>query len=387
MSAAATLYENAPVGYAMRIRSFPTLLQALGLLVWLGICATTVLQAEWTERLAVWAVASVSFALAFWRNASRARAAPVEMLVQAVAVVVMVGLLCNGFEGFLLVLLAAQLGLWGRMPYGALWVTLEALAIGVAIGIHWSPRSALLLVPPYFGFGLLMFAATRLLREEAETRANLATVNDELTRAQAEVKRATRLDERLRIAQNLHDSLGHHLTALSLNLEAAAHSSPGAAAPAIRTAQDLARTSLSEIRTLVQEAKEDRAIDLERELQQLAQDLPRPRLHVTCAVPLAGLEPEVARILLQSVQEVTTNSIRHGAASNLWIEIERRTSDVALLARDDGRGTNIIQPGFGLAGIRRRVEALGGSVRLGSTAGQGFEVQLQVPCTVAVLPT
>ncbi len=91
--------------------------------------------------------------------------------MQAVAVVVMVGLLCNGFEGFLLVLLAAQIGLWGRMPYGALWVSLEALAIGVAIGIHWSPRAALLLVPPYFGFGLLMFAATRLLREEAETRA------------------------------------------------------------------------------------------------------------------------------------------------------------------------------------------------------------------------
>jgi signal transduction histidine kinase len=93
----------------------------------------------------------------------------------------------------------------------------------------------------------------------------------------------------------------------------------------------------------------------------------------------------VARILLQSVQEVTTNSIRHGAASNLWIEIHRRSSGVALLARDDGRGTNIIQPGFGLAGIRRRVEALGGSVKLGSTAGQGFEVQLHVPSTTEVL--
>jgi len=369
----------------MGVRSFPTLLRALGVLVWLGICATTVLQAEWTERLAIWAVASVSFVLAFWRNASRARAAPVELVVQAVAVVVMVGLLCNGFEGFLLVLLAAQIGLWGRMPYGALWVSLEALGIGVAIGIHWSPRAALLLVPPYFGFGLLMFAATRLLREEAETRADLAVANDELTRAQVEVKRATRLDERLRIAQNLHDSLGHHLTALSLNLEAAAHSGGLAASSAIRTAQDLARTSLSEIRTLVQEAKEDRAIDLERELQQLAQDLPRPRLHVTCAVPLSGLEPEVARILLQSVQEVTTNAIRHGAASNLWIAIERRAADVVLLARDDGRGTNVIQPGFGLAGIKRRVEALGGDVKLGSTVGQGFEVQLHVPCAAVAL--
>ncbi len=227
----------------MRIRSFPTLLRVLGVLVWLGICSTTVLQAEWTERLAVWAVASVSFIVAFWRNASRARAAPVESPRAGGRSRGDGRALCNGFEGFLLVLMAAQLGLWGARHYGALWVSLEALAIGVAIGIHWSPRSALLLVPPYFGFGLLMFAATRSLREEAETRANLATVNDELTRAQAEVKRATRLDERLRIAQNLHDSLGHHLTALSLNLEAAAHSGPAAASSAIRTAQDLARTS------------------------------------------------------------------------------------------------------------------------------------------------
>src|SRR5690349_22095710 len=116
MSAGATLNKNAPgagsrarssgrlrLGKPMGIRSFPTLLRALGVLVWLGISATTVLQAEWAQRLAVWAVASVSFALAFWLNASRARAAPVELLVQAVAVVVMVGLLCNGFEGFLLV--------------------------------------------------------------------------------------------------------------------------------------------------------------------------------------------------------------------------------------------------------------------------------------------
>src|SRR3954454_17251832 len=122
MSACVTADENARVRQALP--SFPLILQVLGLVVWSGICATTVLQAEWTQRLAVWAVASISFALAFWRNASRAQAAPVELLVQAVAIVVMVGLLCNGFEGFLLVLMAAQLGLWGRIPYGAMWVSL-----------------------------------------------------------------------------------------------------------------------------------------------------------------------------------------------------------------------------------------------------------------------
>src|SRR3569833_1875629 len=102
MMAAAALVKKDSGRQAMRVRSCPMVLKVLGLLVWFGICATTVLQAEWTQLLAVWTVASVSFALAFWRNASRARAATLELLVQAVAVVIMVGLLYNGFEGFLL---------------------------------------------------------------------------------------------------------------------------------------------------------------------------------------------------------------------------------------------------------------------------------------------
>jgi signal transduction histidine kinase len=229
----------------------------------------------------------------------------------------------------------------------------------VAISLHWSLRPALLLAPPYLGFSMLMYVATRLLPQEAH---------------------AARVDERLRIMQGLHDSLGHRLTAMNINLEIAAHSSPGEqAATPIRTAQILGRAALAEIRALVQEDGDERDIDLEHELQQLTADMPRPKLHLQYSSSLAGLKPEVARILLQSVQEVTTNAIRHGAASNLWIEVGRNGGSVKLLARDDGQGTADIQVGFGLAGIQRRVEARGGTVSLGSSAGHGFEVRLEVP--------
>jgi signal transduction histidine kinase len=368
----------------MRIRSFPTLLRATGLLVWFALSATTLLQAKSDVRLAIWSVGSLLFAAAFWRGTSAAGPSVVILIVQGAAIVEMVAVLCNGYEGFLLVLMAAQLGYWGRIPYPFLWITLEAIALGVAIALHWSLQPALMLTPPYFGFGVLMLAATRLLREEGETRANLSRANEELQRAQAELARTARLDERLQIAQNLHDSLGHHLTALSLNLEAASHSSvPEAAGGAIRTAQQLARASLREVRALVHDAKEERAIDLAEELQQLAHDLPSPKLHVTFAPALPDLTPDVARVLLQTVQEVTTNSIRHGAASNLWIAIDSSPDRVALRARDDGRGTNAIRIGFGLAGIQRRIEALGGSVRLGSDPGAGFKVELELPSGAA----
>jgi signal transduction histidine kinase len=362
-------------------RSFPTLLRASGLLIWLALSAYTLLQAKSDTRLAIWAVGSVLFALAFWRGTSFRGPSAWVLIVQGAAIAEMVGVLCNGYEGFLLVLMAAQLGYWGRISHPFIWVTLEAVALCVAIAVHWSLQPALILAPPYFGFGVLMLVATRLLREEAETRAQLSRTNQELQRAQAELSRTARLDERLQIAQNLHDSLGHHLTALSLNLEAASHASmPDSASGPIHTAQQLARASLREIRALVHDAKEERTIDLAHELQQLAQDLPSPKLHVTCTPPLPELAPDVARVLLQTVQEVTTNSIRHGAASNLWIAIDSSPGHVALRARDDGRGTSSIRIGFGLAGIQRRIEALGGSVRLGSGAGSGFEVHLELPC-------
>lgn len=368
----------------MRIRSFPTLLRAAGLLIWLALSAYTLVQAQSDTRLAIWGVGSALFAAMFWRGTALRGPSPFVLIVQGVAVIEMVGVLCNGYEGFLLVLMAAQLGYWGRVPYAFVWVTLEAVGLGVAIALHWSLQPALMLAPPYFGFGVLMLAATRLLREETETRANLSRANEELERAQAELSRTARLDERLQIAQNLHDSLGHHLTALSLNLEAASHSPiPDAATGPIRTAQQLARASLREIRALVHEAKEERVIDLAQELQQLAQDLPSPKLHVTWTPALPELAPDVARVLLQTVQEVTTNSIRHGAASNLWIAIDSTPDHVALRARDDGRGTGSIRIGFGLAGIQRRIEALGGSVRLGSDPGSGFEVHLEVPSGAA----
>ena len=172
----------------MHIRSFPTMLRASGLLVWFALSATTVLLAQSNARMAVWALGSLSFAAAFWRATSAAGPTAVTLLIQAVAVIEMVALLCNGYEGFLLVLMAAQLGYWGRVPYPYLWVTLEALALGVAIALHWAPSPAFQLTPPYFGFGVLMLAATRLLREEGETRANLSRANEELQRAQAELE-------------------------------------------------------------------------------------------------------------------------------------------------------------------------------------------------------
>jgi signal transduction histidine kinase len=367
-------------------RRFSLLLRNIGAVTWIAIAATTLAQAPVRSIPVLWYCATLTFALCLWYECGRRNAAYVAMAGEGVALLGMVAVACNGFEGLLLVLIAAQLGYRASPLVAGVGASAGALGLFLAIAYHWSLRSACLLTAPYLGFSILMMLCTRLLRQEQITRAELGATLDELRTAQAALARTARLDERLRISECLHDSLGHHLTALSLNLEVAAHAASDAALSAIRSARELAHTSLSEVRSLVREAKEERHINLEQELRQLAEELPHPKLHLAARVPFGHIKPEVAGLLLRSIQEVTTNSIRHGRARNLWISLQSEQHTLALVARDDGPGTAEIHCGFGLTSLRRRVEGLGGNVGLVSAVGQGFEVRLTVPDAIADPP-
>jgi signal transduction histidine kinase len=181
----------------------------------------------------------------------------------------------------------------------------------------------------------------------------------------------------MRIMHDLHDSLGHQLTAIALNLEVAAHTDKAALEP-IRTAQQLARASLQQIRAMARDGAGG-ATDLAAELQQLARELPRPRIHLSGADHAGALPPDLRRLLLQAIQELTSNAIRHGAAGNLWIEFSRHPRQLRMLARDDGAGAASIEDGFGISGIRRRVEQHGGKVSFDGASGRGFAVSIEIP--------
>jgi signal transduction histidine kinase len=178
-------------------------------------------------RLLAWSVAYAGFGAAFWlslgRRAASARGPRLALLgAQGACVVAMILLLCDGFEGALLVLVALSLGGLVSRRAGVLWIAAQSALAAGAIAIHWSPRPALLLAPPYLGFQILAFLVADLLARDAEARRELAEANEALLAAQELTEENGRLAERLRIARELHDAIGHHLTALSLNLEVAA---------------------------------------------------------------------------------------------------------------------------------------------------------------------
>ncbi len=343
-----------------------------GVIVWIVIGAHVLLSGASSRAVLIeWAIAYLLFGAAFAFRPTRA-----TLLVQSGAVVAMVLLLCNGFEGTLLVIIAMQLGGMMSRRAAIAWIVVQTVLMGVAISIHWAPRPAILLAPPYLGFELLAFFAFDALAREAAAHAELRAVNEILADS-------SRIAERLRISRELHDVLGHHLTALSLNLEAAVQRSDGEARQHVQTAQALAKTLLTDVREIAATMQTLPGVDLAQALGSLVADLPRPRIHLEIEPGIRIDDPERAHIVVRCTQEIVTNAARHSSAANLWIVIRRQGDSVRIHARDDGRGTTGMLSGFGLRSMRDRLEGAGGQLHLDARPGLGFEVVALLPARPA----
>ena len=278
------------------------------------------------------------------------------LALEGAAVVALVALLCNGFEGMLLVVVAAQLGRVATLPAGS----------------RGSPSRRSPRAPGSRSTG----RAGRVPPDAAVPR--VPALRFFTARLQASLAAQSRLAERLRIARELHDALGHHLTALALDIKVAAHQTSGDAHENVRTAQSLARLLLGDVRELVHSMKEDEAVDLEAGLHRLVAVVPTPEVHVDVAPGCGASDPRFSHALLRCAQEFVTNSIRHAGARNVWIEIRENAGALELTARDDGRGAPELHAGDGLSGMRERLAALEGTLDVES-AGEGFLLRATVP--------
>jgi signal transduction histidine kinase len=335
-----------------------------GLAAWLLVGLPVVIQGANTKGLmAQWAVAFILFGALF--IADLHRPSLVFLALAGGCVVVTTLLLCDGFEGALMVLIAMRLGARVDRRTGIAWIIIQTLLLAVAIAIHWTPRSAILLTPPYLGFQLVAFFTMRQMRATEELNTELRVLHEI-------VADSSRIAERLRIAQELHDAVGHHLTALTLNLEAALQRTDGDAKRDVQTAQTLARQLLADVRGIVAE-KQD-AVNLAHALRTLVEVVPRPKIHLEIDEELRVDDPERAHTILRCTQEIATNAARHSGAENLWIVIERDGDGFRIRAHDDGRGSTTSRDGFGLRGMRARLERAGGELSVASQPGRGFDV-------------
>ncbi|MFC0628491.1 sensor histidine kinase [Kribbella deserti] len=243
-----------------------------------------------------------------------------------------------------------------------------------------------------FALALMLVTTTGLLirREQASRRRaerlldELSTSHDHLVDSQARVAELAAIEERNRLARDIHDSLGHHLTVISVQLEKAQVLLPpeqDVAATAIGNAKRLADQALTDVRQSVDTLRRDRApFVLGPALRSLAADL--EVLPFELELTITGDEHRYSGqqlvALYRAAQEGLTNVQRHAGAQHVRLTVELGDRAAELTLDDDGIGPPIT-PGNGLRGVRERVELVSGRLNLLEAPGGGTRLAITLP--------
>jgi len=194
-----------------------------------------------------------------------------------------------------------------------------------------------------------------------------------------------RLLEREQLARELHDSVAHHLTAITLQAQAARavmKASPDDAANALSAIESESKRTLVELRAIVGALRDDPSLAPAAglaEIRGLARESSQPTVQVSLDGDLEGLTPVLERALFRLAQEAVTNALKHARnASTVTVRVTGG-SRVQLSARDDGEASAPRGSGFGLVGMAERVALLGGTFEAGPLPGRGWRVEAEFP--------
>ena len=296
--------------------------------------------------------------------------------------------------------IAILVAVYSVAAYGSRWVSLAGLA-AAELGL-----AAVQLTPGRTGVGTLVHnlggvAAAWLLGQFAHNyRAYAARLEErtaELERAREELARRAVVEERLRLARELHDVVAHAMSVIAVQSGVGAHvanTQPKEAAKALAAIEATSRAALEELRRLLgvlrqaDEPQGDLApvpglADLEGLLAEVAKAGLAVKLQVNGTRPPlpAGVDLSAYRI----VQEALTNVVKHAGPAHAQVVVGYRDQDITVEVTDDGRGavTSVsdgrVGTGHGLIGMRERVQAFGGDLEAGPRPGGGFRVAARLP--------
>ncbi|GAA3101918.1 sensor histidine kinase [Streptosporangium carneum] len=233
-------------------------------------------------------------------------------------------------------------------------------------------------------------------------RAYMAELRDRAERterAREADTRAARVEERSRIARELHDVVAHHVSVMTVQASAARRvlaTNPDGALEALSAIEEMGRTAMAEMRNIVGVLRTD-AAPAERNPQPGVGEIPTLveqmreaglRTQLWIEGERGALPPGVDLAAYRLVQEALTNSLRHaGPLARAWVTVRHEHGQLAVRVEDDGQGAGGARPGeqtgertgHGLVGIRERVALYGGVLRIGPRPEGGFEVNARFP--------
>jgi len=338
---------------------------------------------QWIWFVAFAAFGPMLYVLKVRTGDSQSRAYPLVRLgVATLAAFSMVFTDPRSFACALLVIVAWELAISLPMSIALPWIAGQTLLVTFLLLRALPIKFVLPEISLYLGFQGYAVITAHVARSEADAKLRLLATHAELVATQVMLMQSARTLERLRLSRELHDLMGHHLSALVMNLEVARHVG-GPAVPQVVSAQALARELLNDVRNIVKLMRNDDHTDLRVLLEQIVQDIPLIDIHLNVDRSLTDLPAEQAQILIRVVQELLTNAIRHAQCSSMWIDVDRSAEALRVCARDDGVGAKALVWGHGLKGMRERLEDLGGSLQIEPDLHPGFSVTAILPAAAA----
>lgn len=243
-------------------------------------------------------------------------------------------------------------------------------------GYYWNVSGSLLTAVLFWTFNLFAMMTMQAQLTERKARAEVEAVNRELRSTQALLAAASKQDERLRISRNIHDLLGHHLTALTINLQIASHKTTGEAREQVERCHAIAKLLLADVREAVSEMRDSGHLKLCESLQQLATTVTPVQVHVVCDEPIQVTDLRLAEAVLRTAQEAITNTLKHSYATQMTITLQQNQDLVLLDIVDNGKASTALTYGNGLTGMCERWQALGGNCQI-DTQGGFVRIQAQ----------
>ena len=238
-----------------------------------------------------------------------------------------------------------------------------------------------------------------LLRAQLSENERILNLNRQLNAANSELQKANiQLEEyareeeqmvatreRNRLAREIHDTLGHALTGIITGAEACAalmDVAPEAAKQQMQAITEVARQGITDVRRSVKALRPDalEKYDLEDAIKQTIDEMQRVsnvEIEYYCNTQLNCFNGDEEEVIYRIVQESITNSIRHGEASRILVDIERKYGTLIVKIKDNGKGCKNIQKGFGLHHMEERLQLLQG--QLTYNGDDGFTVEAQIP--------
>ncbi|MEJ6472999.1 sensor histidine kinase [Pseudoalteromonas piscicida] len=223
-------------------------------------------------------------------------------------------------------------------------------------------------------FQLFAFVVCKRMQKEQEAKEALQLAHSQLSATQSLLSQSIAKQERLQLARELHDDVGHQITSLIVNLDVARRTAAAPLTELLDSCYLQAKDTLKCIRDLVSDKRSNEHIDLYDALLKLTESIPRLNIELDYEHHPLLEKLSYANCILKCCQEAITNTLKHAKADKMHVRVSSQNG-LKIQISDNGITLNSIRFGNGLAGMLERIQELGGSLDVATQQGVTLTIQ------------